>query len=60
MNIFDYDNKIYGTKKLKQGEYVDFKMESIEQQELLKMDIDNCNNSDNYSNFNKINKEIKF
>ena len=60
MNIFDCDNKIYGTKKLKQGEYVNFKIESIEQQELLKMDIDNCNNSDNYSNYNKINKEIKF
>ncbi len=30
MNIFDCDNNVYGTKKLKQGEYVDFKMESIE------------------------------
>lgn len=58
MNIFNYDNKIYGTKKLKQGEYVDLKMEFIEQQELLKMNIDSCNNM--YSNFNKINKEIKF
>lgn len=60
MNIFDYDNKIYGTKKLKQGEYIDFKMKDIEQQELLKMNIENCNNLGNYSNLNKINKEIKF
>ena len=54
MNIFDFDNKIYESRKLKQGENVDFKLEAIEQQELLKMEIDNKNN------FSKINKEIKF
>ena len=60
MNIFDFDNKIYGSRKLKQGENVDFKLEAIEQQELLKMEIDNKNNFSKNSNYNKINKEIKF
>ena len=60
MNMFDFNNKIYGTKKLKQGDYADFIMESIEQQELLKIELNNYSNNDNNSSFNKINKEIKF
>jgi len=60
LNIFDFNNKIYGTKKFKQGEYADFMMESIEKQELLKMNFNNYNNNDTNNNFNKINKEIKF
>ena len=60
MNIFDCNNKIYGNQKLKQGEYVDFMMEYIEQQELLKINLNNYNENDKNNNFNKINKEIKF
>lgn len=58
--MFDFNNEIYGTKKLKQGEHADFMMESIEKQELLKMNLNNYSDNDKNSNFNKINKEIKF
>ncbi len=58
MNISDLNNKIYGFRNLKQGEYANFMMESIEQQEMLKMNLDNYKNSDD-TNF-KINKEVKF
>lgn len=58
MNISDLNNKIYGFKSLKQGEYANFIMESIEQQEMLKMDFNNYNSEN--TNINKINKEIKF
>lgn len=58
MNIFNFNNKLYGIKKLKQGEYVDFKIESINQQELLKIYSDSNNNI--YNNFIKTNREIKF
>ena len=55
MNILNLNDKIYGTKNLKQGECTNFIIESIEQLEMLNMNLDN-----NISNFNNINKEIKF
>ena len=57
MNIFDLDNKIYGIKKLKQGEHADFMMKYIEQQELQNMDNNYNFNNDRDNIFNK---EIKF
>ncbi len=58
MNILDLNNKLYGHKNLKEGEYANFIMESIEQQEMTNFNIDCANNKDNM--FNEINKEIKF
>lgn len=52
MNILDLNSQIYGCKDLKQGEYVDFMLQSIEKQEML-----NINDEVDY---NKITKEIKF
>lgn len=52
MNIFDLNNRIYGHKDLKEGEYANFMMESIDQQEIINLDINN--------RLDKINKEIKF
>ncbi len=59
MNIPDLDDRIYGFKSIKQGEHANFMMESIEQQEMLKMNLAIYKDSDN-TNFNKLNKEIKF
>lgn len=61
MNILNLNDKIYGTKNLKQGEYANFIIESIEQQEMLNMKLNNnISNISNISNFDNINKEIKF
>lgn len=59
MNILNLNDKIYGPKNLKQGEYSNFMIESVEQQKMLNMSFNNYNNNDT-SNFDKINKEIKF
>lgn len=59
MNISDLNNKIYGFKNLKQGEYANFMMKSVEEQEMLKINLTNYENS-NDTNFHKTNKEIKF
>ena len=59
MNISDLNNKIYGFKNLKQGEYANFMMKSVEEQEMLKINLSNYENS-NDTNFHKTNKEIKF
>lgn len=53
MNISDLNNRIYGYNDLKEGEYANFMMETIEQQKMINLNIDN-------SNYNEINKEIKF
>ena len=55
MNISDLNDKLYGHRDLKQGEYVNFIMDSINQKEIQKGDF-----SDISSKFNEINKEIKF
>ena len=55
MNILNLNDKIYGTKNLKQGEYANFIIECIEKQQMLNINLDN-----NISNFDNINKEIKF
>lgn len=55
MNILDLNNKIYGYKDFKQGEYANFKIDSIGQQELLKF-----GNYDTSNEFGQITKEIKF
>lgn len=57
MNISDLNNKIYGHKDLKQGEYANFKMDSIEQQEIFKF---NFNNYNVINEFDGITKDIKF
>lgn len=59
MNILNLNDKIYGPKNLKQGEYSNFMIESVEQQKMLNMSFNNYDNN-NTSNFDKINKEIKF
>lgn len=59
MNILNLNDKIYGPKNLKQGEYSNFMLESIEQQKISNMSFNNYDNN-NISNFDKINKEIKF
>lgn len=60
MNILDLNNEIYGIKDLKQGEHVNLKIDSIEQQEILNISLNNYKNDNIDSDFNKINKEIKF
>lgn len=60
MNISDLNNRIYGHKDLKEGEYANFIMESIEQQGIINLDLDNYNNKNIGNRFNEINKEIKF
>lgn len=57
MNISDLNNKIYGYSSLKQGEHANSILETIEQQEMLEVNLDEYNNNDV---FNNINKEIKF
>ena len=52
MNISDLNNKIYGCKDLKQGENVELIMNTIEEQEMANLNMDN--------KFKGINKEIKF
>lgn len=59
MNILNLNDKIYGPKNLKQGEYSNFMIESVEQQKMLNMSFNNYDNN-NTINFDKINKEIKF
>ncbi len=59
MNILNLNDKIYGPKNLKQGEYSNFIIDSIEQQKISNINFSNYNNDDT-SNFNKMNKEIKF
>ena len=58
MNILDLNNEIYGIKDLKQGEHANLKINSIEKQEILNISLNNYNNDNTDSNFNKINKEI--
>lgn len=58
MNILNLNDKIYEPKNLKQGEYANFMIDSIEQQKISNINFSNYNNDDT-SNFNKINKEIK-
>lgn len=60
MNILDLNNEIYGIKDLKQGEHANLKIDSIEQQEILNISLNNYKNDNIDSDFNKINKEIKF
>lgn len=61
MNISDLNNKIYGHKDLKEGEYANFMMKSIEQQELSNLNINNnLNMEDINKKFGIVNKEIKF
>ncbi len=60
MNIQDINNNIYGIKNLKEGEYTDFLMKSIEQKEMEKINFDSLKNNENNNMFKKINKEIKF
>lgn len=55
MNISDLNNKIYGYKELKDGDYANYIMNSIEQQ-IPNLNLNNINQ--NYIN-NKY-KEIKF
>ena len=57
MNILELNNKVHGSRELKQGEYANIVMESIEQKEMLKI---NFENNETNNDFNKINKEIKF
>lgn len=60
MNILDLNNEIYGIKDLKQCEHANLKVDSIEQQEILNISLNNYKNDNIDSDFNKINKEIKF
>lgn len=61
MNITDLNNKIYGHKDLKEGEYANFIMKSIEQQELSNLNINsNLDIEDINKKFGIVNKEIKF
>lgn len=60
MNIQDINNKIYGLKNLREGEYTDFLMKSIEQQEIEKLNFDSLKSSEINNKFNETNKEIKF
>mgnify|MGYP006080738679 CR=1 FL=1 len=55
LNITDLNNKIYGHKDLKEGEYANFMMDTIEQQKEINFNMDNINGK-----YNEINKEIKF
>ena len=57
MNILDLNNKIFGYKDLKEGEYANFIMESIEEQKIANLNIDSTNNP--YDMYKEINKEIK-
>ena len=57
MNILDLNNKIFGYKNLKEGEYANFIMESIEEQEIANLNIDSANNPNDM--YKEINKEIK-
>lgn len=57
MNISDLNKKIYGHKDLKEGEYANFMMGAIEQQQGV---INNLNEQNIDNKFGKINKEIKF
>ena len=60
MNISELSNKIYGLNNLKQGEYINFKQDFIEQQEVQKLVINGIKNNYLDNEFNEINKEIKF
>lgn len=61
MNITDLNNKIYGHKDLKEGEYANFIMKSIEKQELSNLNINNSLNMEDINKkFGIVNKEIKF
>lgn len=60
MNIQDINNNIYGIKNLKEGEYTEFLMKSIEQKEMGKINYDTLKNNENNNMFKKINKKIKF
>ena len=55
MNISDLNNKIYGHRDLKQGEYANFMLDIIEQQKEININMNNINDKSN-----EINKEIKF
>lgn len=52
MNISDLNTKIYGHKDLKQGEYANFIINSIEK--------DNFDNFKSNNIIDELNKEIKF
>ncbi len=54
LNIQDINSNIKDLRNLKQGEHANAIMNSIEQQEMMKMNLENDNI------YNKINKEIKF
>lgn len=54
MNIQDINSNIKDLRNLKQGEHANAIMNSIEHQEMMKMNLENDNI------YNKINKEIKF
>lgn len=55
MNILNLNYKIYGSRNMKQSEYVNFVLESIREQKLLKMNFKNI-----ITNFDNRNKGIKF
>lgn len=60
MNISELSNKIYGLNNLKQGEYINFKQDFVEQQELRKLAMNGVRNNYLDNELNRINKEIKF
>lgn len=60
MNISDVNNKIYGYKNLKEGEYMNFIMKSIEEKEIINLNQNIQKNNENNNGFYGINKEIKF
>ncbi len=53
--MLDLNNKIYCNKNLEEGDYVHFMTKSIEQQDVVNLNINNFDNK-----FNKISKEIRF
>lgn len=60
MNISDLNKKIYRYKDLKQGEYADLIMSSIENQDVTNFNVSNFNKENFNDRINEINKEIKF
>lgn len=56
MNISELSNKIYGLNNLKQGEYINFKQDFVEQQELRKLAMNGVRNNYLDNELNRINK----
>lgn len=49
MNISDINNKIYGLKTNMEGEYTDFLIERLEEQEIENVKLNNYKNDDNFN-----------